>query len=331
MMEQIKNKKDIVVLTVIADSGSVPRGAGARMWVAEDGKTGGTIGGGRIEHLGIKKAQVVLKEKKSHCEGYNLGENGAADIGMVCGGEVIVFFQYISWEDKKLKGVFERIIFQCEQNENAWMIMDITDTVVNETWIHTTEKEALETKHPGFEKLLKNKPIKMKFGDRTYYAEPLIQEGMVYVFGGGHVAKALVSLLDKVGFSCVVLDDREEFLTEERFPTAKNRIRCDFKNIQNTVSIGKSDYVVIMTRGHQYDYEIQSQALVHKPYYLGVMGSKRKVRVVTEKLMADGYSKDEIEHTHMPIGLSINAETPEEIAVSIVAEMIAVRADKKEE
>ena len=100
------------------------------------------------------------------------------------------------------------------------------------------------------------------------------------------------------------------------------------ERIGDYVSIRPQDYVCVMTRGHQFDYYVQKQALALKPCYLGVMGSKNKIRVVTERLLEDGFSNEEIKACHMPIGLGIHAETPQEIAVSVAAEMISVRAER---
>lgn len=102
----------------------------------------------------------------------------------------------------------------------------------------------------------------------------------------------------------------------------------NLERIGDYVAIRPQDYVCVMTRGHQYDYYVQKQALALKPCYLGVMGSKNKICVVTERLLADGFSAEEIQSCHMPIGLAIHAETPAEIAVSVAGEMIALRAER---
>ena len=142
------------------------------------------------------------------------------------------------------------------------------------------------------------------------------------------MAQELVPVLTRTGFRCVVMDDREEFANPQVFPDAVQTIVGDLEHISDHVHITDRDYVCVMTRGHQFDYYVQKQALALKPCYLGVMGSKNKIRVVTERLLEDGFSNEEIKACHMPIGLGIHAETPQEIAVSVAAEMISVRAER---
>ena len=149
----------------------------------------------------------------------------------------------------------------------------------------------------------------------------------MYVFGGGHVAQELVPVLAHVGFRCVVMDDREEFANPQVFPQAKRTVVGDLERISDYVQITERDYVCVMTRGHQFDYYVQRQALAAKPRYIGVMGSRNKIKVTTEKLLADGFTLEEIQFCHMPIGTNILAQTPAEIAISVAGELICVRAE----
>lgn len=151
----------------------------------------------------------------------------------------------------------------------------------------------------------------------------------VYIFGAGHVAKELVPVLEHLDFSCIVLDDREQFANKERFPQAEQILITDFSDLVKCISVTKDDYVVIMTRGHQQDYKVQLQMLKQKPYYIGVMGSKNKIAYVSGKLEAEGCSKEEVAACYMPIGTKIQAQTPEEIAISIAGELILKRAEKR--
>ena len=124
----------------------------------------------------------------------------------------------------------------------------------------------------------------------------------------------------------MVMDDREEFANREVFPQAAATIVGNLEGIGSYIDIRPCDYVCVMTRGHQFDYYVQRQALTMKPGYIGIMGSRNKIRVVTDKLLADGFTREEIEACHMPIGTDIRAETPAEIAISIAGELICQRA-----
>ncbi|MGI5858337.1 MAG: XdhC family protein, partial [Tepidanaerobacteraceae bacterium] len=141
----------------------------------------------------------------------------------------------------------------------------------------------------------------------------------------------LVPILTHIGFRCVVYDDRPEFSSRDIFPMAYDLITADFNKISDHVEIGKNDYVVIMTRGHNFDFIVQKQVLRKDAYYVGVIGSRKKIAAINAKLLDEGIPQHIIDKVYTPIGLSIKAETPAEIAISIAGELIMVRATKAEE
>ena len=161
-----------------------------------------------------------------------------------------------------------------------------------------------------------------------WFALPAVQGGKVYIFGGGHVSQALVPAIAAVGFRPVVYDDRPEFADQALFPQAEAVLCGDFAALSEQVAVTADDYVVIMTRGHQADYEVLSQTLRSGAKYLGCIGSRKKLALCRERLLAAGFTAEEYARLHAPIGLAIGAETPAEIAVSVAAELIAVRAGK---
>lgn len=150
--------------------------------------------------------------------------------------------------------------------------------------------------------------------------------GRVYIFGGGHVAQKLVPALAAVEFRCVVLEDRAEFARPELFPQAEEVRRIDYARVSEEVPLTGEDYVVIMTRGHKDDLLIQSQAMRSPARYIGVIGSREKTAAVTAALREMGFAEEDFHRVHAPIGLPIRSETPAEIAVSVTAQLILVRA-----
>ncbi|MDO4438279.1 MAG: XdhC family protein [Eubacteriales bacterium] len=153
------------------------------------------------------------------------------------------------------------------------------------------------------------------------------EKGIVYMFGGGHVSVATAELLNNIGFDTVVYDDRGDFVNAQRFPHAKRLICSDYEDVLSKVNLSEKDYVLIMTRGHEYDYMVQRQILKTKAGFIGVIGSRRKLATIEAKLLNDdGFTKDDTARFYAPVGLQIGAETPEEIAVSIAAELILKRA-----
>ncbi len=300
--------KSAVLVTVIASSGSTPRGAGSRMLVREDGEIRGTIGGGAVEYRATEIAMEVIKKKISRIKGFTLTKNQVSDIGMICGGEVTVYFQYINPKDEEFKNVCKAVMEALKRKEDSWLVLDLSDEICWRMWLCNSKEE------------------KKALSEKNYYMESLTQAGIVYVFGGGHVAQELVPVLSHVGFRCVVMDDREQFANDRVFPKAERTVVGDMNRISDYLTIKKEDYVCVMTRGHVFDYLVQRQVMACHPRYIGVIGSRSKIGVVTEKLMADGFSREEIDACHMPIGISIRAETPAEIAISIAGELIRVRA-----
>ncbi len=150
--------------------------------------------------------------------------------------------------------------------------------------------------------------------------------GRVYIFGGGHVSQKLVPALAAVEFRCVVLENRAEFCTRSLFPEAEEVRLIDYARVAQEVSLTGDDYVVIMTRGHKDDLLIQSQVMRTPARYIGVIGSKQKTAAVTAALREMGFTDGDFRRVHAPIGLPIRSETPAEIAVSITAQLILVRA-----
>lgn len=317
---------DTVLVTIVASSGSTPRGAGARMLVLPDGRFIGTIGGGAVEFAALNEAKTLLERRESGFHGYDLSSGDVEQLGMVCGGRVTVCFQFIPAGDAHMHTLAQKALSLLSGSEDAWTITDITGDTVNGMGLYTHSGGLWGLDIPEAEKLVSGKAYPVDSNGRRLYCEPLIKAGLVYVFGGGHVSRELVPALTRIAFRCVVYDDREEFLTRELFPDAAGLIRGDLNDIAAHISVTENDYIVIMTRGHKFDYILQAQALGTPARYIGVIGSRKKVAVVAEKLRNDGFSEEEINRVVSPIGIKIGAETPAEIAVSIAAQMIQVRA-----
>lgn len=321
---------DLVLVTVIAGSGSTPRGAGARMIVRKDGTTLGTIGGGAVEYEAGRMALDVLKSRRSFTKGFKLVRGQVADLGMICGGDVIVYFQYVSPDNREFLAICEEGIRACGRDEDSWLITDITDETAWAMGIYTESRGFAGIAVEGvIDPLTQTKAVQAVVNGRKYYSEPLMRAGTVYVFGGGHVAQELVPVATHLGFKCVVYDDRPEFANSSLFPDAVDTVVGDFTSIFDKVTIREQDYVVIMTRGHQCDYDVQKQVLKTPAHYIGVMGSRQKLSTLAGKLKEDGFTDQDIDRFYGPIGLAILAETPAEIAISVAGELIMVRAKRE--
>ena len=157
--------------------------------------------------------------------------------------------------------------------------------------------------------------------------EPLQVSVALYIFGAGHVSQYIAKIAKMVDFSVTVIDDREEFANKERFPDADEVIVEDFQNVFDRLRFTGKEFVTIVTRGHQYDADVLGETLKRQTRYVGMIGSKRKVAIVFDYIKKSGFDDETIKKVHAPIGLAIHAETPQEIAVSIVAELIKVRGE----
>lgn len=277
-----------VLCTVVERRGSAPRGPGAMMAVTAS-QVAGTIGGGLVEYEAQQEARRVLETKAFAQRTYRLTNEGAADLGMICGGEVTVWFHYLAPSE-------------------------IPDLAAGRYLTLTEGGGAVVSDHsePGVH--------------AGRFSVALQQPGMVYVFGGGHVSQALVPALARVDFSVTVLEERTEFLTPALFPDAQALIHVNYLHLADFITLTRDDYAVVMTRGHQGDFEILRQILQSPATYVGCIGSRKKVAATQARLREAGIDEERIQSLHSPIGLPIGAETPAEIAVSITAQMIAHRA-----
>ena len=162
-------------------------------------------------------------------------------------------------------------------------------------------------------------------GTLEIFIEPVLPPPLLYIFGAGHVAFELFKAAKNAGFDAIVADDREAYANAERFPGARQVIARDFAEALAGLAPNESSYMVIATRGHRDDMRILRWAVQTPARYIGMVGSRRKAITVVRELTAEGLRPELFDRVHSPVGLDIGAITPEEIAVSIVAELIAVR------
>ncbi len=192
-------------------------------------------------------------------------------------------------------------------------------------------KEALEA-------IRKGRPQRLRFslkeggelgmicgGDTEIFIEPILSAPTMYIFGGGHIALTLAKVGKLLDLKIVVIDDRPEYANAQRFPEAELTLAEDFAKAFQKLKIDKSSYIVIVTHGHKDDETVLEVALATEAKYIGMIGSETKIEAVFSHLLAKGIQREQLDRVHAPIGLEICAQTPEEIAVSILAEIIKVR------
>lgn len=324
--ENLRKGEACALITIISSEGSAPRGAGTSMAVSQRGAHCGTIGGGAVEHRVSQMAEEIMKERRSKTDFFMLRPNDVQDLGMICGGDIRVYLQYIAPSVENC-ALYEKICEEAESNENRWIVFEVdeaqcsTVSVLSETEVIVGVEAAIQY----LDQLSTVAAASWK-EKGSYYIQPLAVKGKVYIFGGGHIARKLVPVLASIDFTCVVYDSMEEFAKPADFPLAKEVLCGSFDRVNDCLELGERDYAVIMTRGHAFDYTVLRQVLEKQTAYTGMIGSRSKVQTTRKRLLEDGFSEEDIARIHSPIGLSIGAQTPAEISVSIAAEMIAVRA-----
>jgi xanthine dehydrogenase accessory factor len=166
-------------------------------------------------------------------------------------------------------------------------------------------------------------------GQLDIFVEPVTPEPRAFIFGGGHVSKSISKVANIAGFATVVVDDREAFANKERFPEAEETYADEYETIFPKLNITSSSYLIIVTRGHRDDMRVLRWAVTTQARYIAMIGSKRKTISVVKELEKEGIPREAFQKIFAPMGLEIGAETPEEIAISVVSEMIAVRRAPK--
>ncbi len=335
----ISSGQKIILARTIRRSGSTPRDVGSMCIITENGDLFGTVGGGLLEYQVQTRAKTLFKEEKSLIYPFRLTGQDLAGAGMICGGEVDLYLDPLFPENKETLSLFQTIESEVTANRTARLITRIEDSIpAFETGSRMLIKEdgSVMGHIKGFdpEKLpgTWNDPFELIAADTkdvSFFVENIRLNSRIFLFGAGHVSVFVSQLAKLVGFNITVIDDRPEFANTERFPDADELIVSDFNTVFEKLKVSKNSYILIITRGHIHDKTVLQQALSTPAGYIGMIGSTRKRNLIYEDLITQGIKKQRLESVFSPVGLDINAETPEEIAVSIVAELIKVRAPGK--
>lgn len=332
----IKNKlatHNCVLATVISSTGSTPRSSGAHMLVCPQGEFYGTIGGGLIEAEVQETAAKFLEGTigAASLHSYELDNTKAGAIGMSCGGSLTVLLErltpaqythFLEIEQKVRNGQAIRRTAYYMQEEDGW-----TYTTMATLKASPQYAEALEKIHNNDQFSESGiTPTLLNEGSIHYFAETFHPSATVVIAGAGHVAKPTAEIAHLAGFSVIVLDDRSDFANSARFPNAHVKVVDSLNDILADITVHSDCYVVIVTRGHAHDKSVLKQILTTPAKYIGMIGSKSKRDGLYEKLREEGVTDEAIARCHCPIGLPLGGRTPEEIAVSIMAEIIQVKS-----
>lgn len=325
ILTKLQEDRSVALVTIIAKNGSAPRLPGSKMIVERDGSSHGTIGGGRMEHAAIAAAVQVAAGAAPVLSEFDMhGTGSKGDTDMICGGVQLVLIEQLTPD---MAPLFEQAL-DCFVGgaKGVWMI-DISDPEVPLRSFLDMRISPLPL-NIDFKTIMRRRITQLiQMGEQSLVIDPLPQCGTVVLIGGGHVSKEVAQLASYVDFEVVVCDDRQAFSNGERFPMARaTHVLEGYRNLFQTIGQGEEYYLLIITRGHDSDQEVLAQALRTPARYIGMIGSRRKREICYGNLRDQGFGDADFARVHCPIGLSIGSESPKEIAVSIVAELIAARS-----
>ena len=338
---QLEAGSPLVLVSIISLEGSTPRHDGTKMVVGADGKTYGTIGGSLVEAAAIKESNNILTTGKSKVLSYELNGKDVTSPGMICGGKAEIMLDYLApsaanrkfsqqWYDAVVHGKDFYILTQLNGEGDALQVIAHAILLRDGSFADNTSLtvDDVEKLKPELHNVSVTAVLPLK--DTRVIVDRIRKVKTLYCFGAGHVAVPTAHLAALVGFRVVVMDDRPEFASAERFPEAYNiSVVKDFRHALEGVEIDEDSFIIIVTRGHQFDRSVLKQSLKTKAGYIGMISSKRKRAAIYQALLADGVKQERLDFVHSPIGLDIGGETPEEIAVSIVAELVSVRSNSQ--
>ncbi|WKY47121.1 XdhC family protein [Eubacteriaceae bacterium ES3] len=331
----LDRNETLVIATVLRKTGPGPIRSGRKMIIRENLTLEGSFGGGLVDAQIKQMAARIFKTRMDAIEKISFSENCINGTGEFCGGEIEVFFEYCDIIDQETGLYYREIGHLLNEKKNFLMISEIPgiNPVHQRKWICTQTGFYGEENDDFYEKLL---PImrdfnEMKFRgafffEEHYFVEPYFLNEKVFIFGAGYIGQVLAELCKLLDFYVVIVDEQPEFANRNRFPKVDEVVYLpSYEVLNDYLPIDDHSFVLVMTRGNQDDQEVLAQVLASSAKYIGMMGSKIKRNKVFQNMLERGFEYEDLQRVHCPVGLAIEGETPEEIAVSISAELIGLR------
>jgi xanthine dehydrogenase accessory factor len=332
----LERKEQLAFAVLVETKGSTPQKCGAKAIFLPDGRILGTLGGGCLEAETRQKALRAIETGESFSFRAVLDDDFGWDDGLICGGSVQTFVQpnpgtskvwpvLLSEPSKRQRRVLATVTTGDHIGKRALFTASeliVADDLPAELLSELSAKctSLLAEPEPEPESLT------LQPSSVSVYFEPILPQPVLVVCGGGHIGCSLGKIAAWSGFDVVAIDDRSSFANKERFPDAKQIIVDDPAKVMRDFPIDADTYVCIVTRGHKHDAVILKEIIHKSAAYIGMIGSKRKVRTVMDGFIAEGIATaEDFRRIRTPMGLAIHSLTVEEIAVSVLAELIAVR------
>lgn len=332
LLEALSAGRPVAYCRLVETRGSTPQKAGALMLVFPDGSQAGTLGGGCVEAEVKRRALAVLDSGVAEISKFQLDSDYGWDDGLICGGRMQVLIEPLT--NAKAREYFEHLARLVNSGEG------ITEAVVfeeTEPGVSAPASYLFDGQGILVDKLRGDAPcfVRDHLVPLTRRPRPYVAKGIAYlpilprcrllIVGGGHVGKAVADLAAELDFIVWVIDDRAEIVSPERFPRAERRISGDIEKVLKEIEITPDTYCLIVTRGHNHDEEALFHLADRGARYVGLIGSRRKIKLIFDDLQQQGISAEALSKVHAPLGIDIGSQTVPEIAVSICAELIAHR------
>jgi len=334
LLEAIDHGRQVAYCRLVETRGSTPQKAGAVMLVFADGSQAGTLGGGCVEAEVKRRALTILEKGEPEISTFQLDSDYGWDDGLICGGRMKVlidplnrqtsleYFQRLGQLIGQGRGVTEAIVFDGEANNLSAPEAYLFDE--DEQFVIGTNRKAKENEQVGTHlKPLESRPRPYAAHGIAYL--PTLPRCRLLIVGGGHVGQAVADLAIDLDFDVWVADDREEFVSPERFPRVERRIHGPVERVLLEVDVTPNTYCLIVTRGHNHDEQALYCLAERGARYVGLIGSRRKIKMIYDDLLNEGISEDALSRVHAPVGIDIGSQSVPEIAVSICAELVSHR------
>jgi len=342
-LEQLRTReKRAAMATLVATKGTTPKKEGAKMWVGDGGRILGSVTiGGCVDARVIAESEQVLNGGAPKLLTMSLGDEDAWDLGLTCGGTVEVLIEPVSLErdDDPVVRAYDAIRAESEEGRHSVAVVPLSGgsarlvvradgstvgTLGDAALDREATAQALEVMRHST-----SRTIALETGGtEQYFFELHGPATTLIIFGAGHVAMPLVTIARALGWKTIIIDGRERYATRERFPEA-DEIRIGMlSDIAEQLTYNASTFVVLVAHDYKFELPVLRVVLQQEPAYIGLLGNRRRGKAILDFLKDEGFDAETLARVHVPVGLDIGAQTAAEIALAIVAQAVAVRAQR---
>lgn len=342
-IEKLANaEKRVAMATLVATRGTSPKREGAKMWVGEEGRILGSVTiGGCVDARVIAESEQVLSSSEPRLVAMKLTDEDAWEIGFSCAGDLDVLIELVDLANPN-GNVFDlyrtvqnavdrgrRAVIATALKNSSFKLLIVEDEEVSGTLGTSDLDREAQTVATDLIRKRRSGTVSLGPDSLPVFFEVHGPPPTLIVFGAGHVSMPLVSLAHDLGLKTIVVDGRPRFATRERFPDVDELLIGIPSEIAETLAYTTSTFVVLTVHDYKYDLPVLKVVLPAKPAYVGLLGSRRRGAAIKEFLREGGMDESLLDQLHVPTGLDIGADSASEIALSILAETVAIKSGRR--